>query len=46
VNYVMVLSMGFLRIQCDLYIGVINGFLRIQCELCNGVINGIFEDSM
>jgi hypothetical protein len=25
VNYVMVLSMGFLRIQCDLYSGVING---------------------
>ena len=27
-NYVMVLSMGFLRIQCDLYNGVINGFFE------------------
>jgi hypothetical protein len=28
VNYKMVLSVGFLRIQCDLYSGVINGIFE------------------
>ena len=27
-NYIMVLSMGFWRIQCDLYSGVISGIFE------------------